>query len=47
MKSKDREQFTVRASMALATAMADKNYTDADIIVRALAKEHAVRWPAP
>ena len=48
MKSnQDREQFTARALMALVTAMSDKNYMDAETIVRALAKEHAVKWPAP
>jgi hypothetical protein len=35
--------FTSRALMALVTAMADKNYADAEVVVAALAKEHGVR----
>jgi hypothetical protein len=35
--------FTQRALMQLATAMADRNYSDAEAIVAALAKEHGLR----
>ena len=34
--------FTSRMLMVLATAMADRNYKDAEIIVVALAKEHGL-----
>jgi hypothetical protein len=34
--------FTGRALMALATAMADRNYKHAEIIVAALAREHGL-----
>jgi hypothetical protein len=40
-KQKD-DGFTGRALMALVTAMADRNYRDAEVIVTALAKEHGL-----
>jgi hypothetical protein len=39
-KGKKDDAFTARALMALTTAMADRNYKDADVLVAALAKEH-------
>jgi hypothetical protein len=39
MKKKD-AGFTQRMVVLLCTAMADKNYKDAKLIVHALAKEH-------
>jgi hypothetical protein len=35
--------FTSRALMALVTAIADKNYQDAEVIVDALAPEHGIQ----
>jgi hypothetical protein len=45
MTKKEDDGFTSRALMALATAVADQNYRDAEIIVAALAREHGVRMP--
>jgi len=42
MAKKTDRGFTGRALMALATALADRNYRDAEIIVAALAKELGV-----
>jgi hypothetical protein len=39
--------FVRRATMVLATAMADRNYKDAEVIEEALAKELGVRTPEP
>ena len=45
MTRKTDDGFTSRALMALVTAMADKNYRDAEVIVAALAREHDIRPP--
>jgi broad specificity polyphosphatase/5'/3'-nucleotidase SurE len=42
---KEDDGSTSRALMALATAVADQNYWDAEIIVAAPAREHGVRMP--
>jgi hypothetical protein len=41
MTKKD-DGFTQRAVVLLCTAIADRNYKDAKVFVRALAKEHGV-----
>jgi hypothetical protein len=42
MTRKKDDGFTSRALMALAAALADCNYNDAEIIVAAMAKEYGV-----
>jgi hypothetical protein len=42
MTKKSDDSFTVRLLMALVTAMADRNYKDARVIVATLAKEHGL-----
>jgi hypothetical protein len=44
MTRKKDDGFITRALMALATAMADQNYRDAEIIVAALARENGVKF---
>jgi hypothetical protein len=43
MTRKKDDGFTSRALMALAAALSDCNYQDAEIIVAAMAKEYGVR----
>jgi len=40
-----KEAFTTRALMVLTTAMADRNYRDAELIIAALAREHGIKLP--
>jgi hypothetical protein len=42
MTKKVDDGFTGRVLMALVTAMADRNYRDAKVLVHTLAKEHGV-----
>lgn len=43
MTKKEREAFTQRALMVLTTAMADRNYKDAEIVAAALAQQYGVK----
>ena len=45
MAKTKKDDPTQRWLMALITALADRNYPDAEVIAAALAKEHGIRIP--